>query len=172
MGKTWNGRNRRSKWRRMKLSRKVPLLIGAPTLALMVIVSALSYNTARIKLDTERTNAFLEVLSQKEKALEVWLASVKTDATVLAAGLSVQRATVAFTDGWAGIDGQAKDVLQRLYISDNPHPTGEKDKLYQATDGSDWSNAHAEFHDEFRTFQIAKGYYDLFLFDMDGNLIY
>lgn len=172
MGKAWNGRNRRSRWRRMKLSRKVPLLIGAPTLALMIIVSALSYNTARIKLDVERTNGFTEILAQKANALEVWLESAKIDASVLAAGLSVQQAMVAFTDGWTGIDGQPKEVLQRLYISENPHPTGEKDKLYQASDDSAWSNAHAEFHNEFRTFQIARGYYDLFLFDMDGNLIY
>ena len=53
-----------------------------------------------------------------------------------------------------------------------PHPTGEKDELDRAADASDYTKAHARFHPWFRTFLRERGYYDLFLFDPEGNCIY
>ena len=172
MGEVWDGRNRRNRWRRMKLTRKVPILIGVPTLCLMMAVSALSYFRAESQLTSLRSAAFQEMLSNKSTLLESWLGDVETDMKVLASGYAAQRAIERFSAGWDALPGDPMETLQRLYIADNPHPTGEKDNLYSAGDGSDWSSAHAEFHDGFRSFQLERGYYDLFLFDLDGNLIY
>lgn len=168
----WNGRNRRNRWRRMKLTRKVPLLIGVPTLALMIAVSAMSFFRAETQLTTLRNAASQELLTNKTELLENWLSSVETDMAVLVGGYATRRAIVQFSEAWQSISGDPKETLQRLYIDENPYPTGEKDKLYQADDGSDWSATHAELHESFHAFQRERGYYDLFLFDLDGNLVY
>jgi methyl-accepting chemotaxis protein len=63
-------------------------------------------------------------------------------------------------------------TLQRLYIDDNPNPTGSKENLDFAPDGSVYSTIHAQFHPWFRQFLRERGYYDIFLFDTDGNLVY
>jgi methyl-accepting chemotaxis protein len=70
----------------------------------------------------------------------------------------------------SGID--MKSELQRVYITENPHPTGEKDKLYDAKTGSLYDVIHAKYHPWFHELQQDEGYYDVFLFDADGNLIY
>ena len=53
-----------------------------------------------------------------------------------------------------------------------PTPVGEKDNLDKADDGSDYSSFHRQYHPWFRQFQRERGYYDIFLFDKDGNLVY
>ena len=61
--------------------------------------------------------------------------------------------------------------MQSRYIDANPHPTGEKHLLDSAgKDGYD-SN-HQTFHPELRKFLLDNGYYDLFLIDDAGNVIY
>lgn len=172
MAEVWNGKNRRNRWRRLKLKYKVPILIGLPTLILMIAVSALSLVTARSALYDQRDIAFNQLLQDKSDKLQDWLGQVRTDMEVLAFGLATQQAVVAFDRGWDALGQDPEQRLQQLYITDNRFPNGEKDKLEKADDGSAWSEAHGEFHLGFRNFQIARGYYDLFLFDLDGNLIY
>ncbi|MCG3268600.1 methyl-accepting chemotaxis protein [Yoonia sp. I 8.24] len=172
MTKVWNGKNRRSRWRRMKLRYKFPILVAVPTLALMIAFSTLSFVTARSELNEQRELAFTHLLNEKSKQLTVWLSSVNVDITVLAHNHGTFDALAAFGTGWQAFDGSAQDRLQQLYIYDNPSPTGEKDMLQDAADGSQWSAAHAEFHETFHRFQQERGYYDVFLFDLEGNLIY
>jgi len=56
--------------------------------------------------------------------------------------------------------------------TENPHPTGQKENLDAADDDSTYSDVHALYHPWFRQFLRERGYYDIFLFDLDGNLIY
>ncbi len=172
MAAAWDGRNRRNNWRRMKLRHKVPILIAVPTLAIMAVASAFSLFNARSALDSQRNIAFEQLILEKTEALEEWLTDVETDMVVLANGRATQEAIISFRNGWRAMEGDAEQTLQRLYITENPNPTGKKDKLMKADDGSAWSASHAEFHPGFRSFQIERGYYDLFLFDLEGNLIY
>ena len=63
--------------------------------------------------------------------------------------------------------------LKRNYITDNPFPIGEKEKLNAATDGSTWSEVHRRYHPFFRNYLKTNRYYDIFLVDPDsGHLIY
>jgi len=62
--------------------------------------------------------------------------------------------------------------LQSLYISKNPHPTGEKLKLDSADD-SLYSRVHEKHHPILRSFLEKFGYYDIFLINHEtGHIIY
>ncbi len=71
----------------------------------------------------------------------------------------------------ADVGGDPGDRLRALYIEDNPHPTGQKENLDFASDGSAYSGVHADYHPWLRTFLRDRGYYDIFLIDTDGNLV-
>jgi class 3 adenylate cyclase len=66
----------------------------------------------------------------------------------------------------------ASNYLQYYYIADNPNQVGKKEVLTAAKDGSDYSNVHARNHPIFRNLIQKFGYYDLFLIDPEGNIVY
>jgi len=62
--------------------------------------------------------------------------------------------------------------LQYHYIAHNSFPTGQKDELYQAMDGSRYSHKHERFHGVFRNYLQRFGYYDIFLVNLEGYIVY
>ena len=64
-------------------------------------------------------------------------------------------------------------ALQHAYISNNPHPLGEKDTLMQAEGSARYHRTHARYHDEIRNFLKTYSYYDIFLVELKtGNVVY
>jgi methyl-accepting chemotaxis protein len=63
-------------------------------------------------------------------------------------------------------------TLQAWYIADNPHPVGEKLNLDAAPANVAYNKVHAQYHPQVRRFLESFGYYDIFLFDNDANLVY
>ena len=68
--------------------------------------------------------------------------------------------------------GAAARYLQYWYLANNPHPTGQKDRLLKADDGSAYSTVHARFHPMFSKFVHDFGYDNLFLIDNRGDVVY
>lgn len=62
--------------------------------------------------------------------------------------------------------------LQYEYIADNPNEPEERQKLDDSGDGSQYSAFHKRYHPIFRQAVKEFGYYDLFLIDSDGNIVY
>lgn len=68
---------------------------------------------------------------------------------------------------------QAAQYLQYYYIADNPNPIGEKDRLVDPGDGSDYSEIHEKYHLIFQNLIQKFGYYDLFLINANtGDIVY
>jgi class 3 adenylate cyclase len=66
----------------------------------------------------------------------------------------------------------ASRYLQYHYIAANPYPVGKKDSLTTAKDGSEYSRVHERYHPILRSIIKKFGYYDLFLIDPSGNIVY
>jgi methyl-accepting chemotaxis protein len=71
------------------------------------------------------------------------------------------------------------EVLQRLYIANNPSAVGSRDELDRAVGSRDeldraeqYNAVHALYHKDFRKFVSDRGYCDLLLFDLSGNCLY
>jgi methyl-accepting chemotaxis protein len=66
--------------------------------------------------------------------------------------------------------------LQDAFISSNPHPLGEKEKLdtvANETDFSSYRTSHERFHPVIRQYLQEFGYYDIFLIDHEtGHIVY
>jgi signal transduction histidine kinase/CheY-like chemotaxis protein len=78
---------------------------------------------------------------------------------------------------WAGTDhylprSRAGRFLQRVYIADNPQPVRYKFRLDSAGNDTSYDRLHGRYHPRLRAFVESFGYYDLFLLDLDGNLVY
>lgn len=62
--------------------------------------------------------------------------------------------------------------LQYHYIAANPNPLGEKDKLVSSPEFSIYAPAHQRYHELFRNMPEVFGFYDVFLIDLQGNVVY
>lgn len=66
----------------------------------------------------------------------------------------------------------AARYLQYHYIAANPNPVGKKHLLNDPKDGSPYSVVHAQYHPIFRDIIEKFGYYDLFLINPEGKVVY
>ncbi|CZF78509.1 Methyl-accepting chemotaxis protein PctB [Grimontia celer] len=63
-------------------------------------------------------------------------------------------------------------LLQQAYIGLNENPLGNKHLMDKANDETTYSEVHEVYHNNYRTFLESFGYYDIFLVDNDGNVVY
>jgi methyl-accepting chemotaxis protein len=151
---------------------KIPLVMVAFLLALTVTLVFFAGSQMRDTLlkDAEAKLDISRVARTSE--LKNYLNSIAEDLVLVASNPISSEAIDAFSQAWSEIEGSPKSVLQDLYITNNPNPLGEKENLTDAGDGSSYSAVHAKYHPWFRELQRTREYYDVFLFDLDGNLIY
>ncbi len=155
-----------------KISLKLPLIM----IALVILNSAITFtitNTLSYEASIDAAKQKLLVLkSEKSQSLEGYLKSIEEDLSALSTNPFVVQALYDFSDAWYVLGGNQTKILQDLYIEKNPHPLGSKEELDYAPDGSQYSDIHKKYHPWFRHFLRLRGYYDIFLFDTDGNLVY
>ncbi len=150
--------------------------IGSVT-ALLAVVAALvtggtGYLMSRASLESAETEKLEALAASRKNALGDYLKSIDQDLRSMAANVNTRHMLKSFKSGWEAMGPDAGKKLQRLYIADNPHPTGKKENLDAANDGSLYSRMHGQFHPSVRTFLRERDYYDIFLFDPQGNLVY
>ncbi|MDG1287241.1 MAG: methyl-accepting chemotaxis protein [Rickettsiales bacterium] len=156
----------------MKVALKVPLLISFASLVCCIVVGGLAITISEKTVVTSIEDKLGAVVNAKKRTLENYLHSIQEDLETVADNHEVIAAVKQFEEAWYTLGSQQKRLLQRLYIDQNPNPVGAKENLDDAQDGSLYSEVHAEHHPWFRHVLRARGYYDIFLFDMQGNLLY
>jgi methyl-accepting chemotaxis protein len=156
----------------LSISRKVGSLLVASAVALGLAIGAISawnFNMMAFQLNHQKLEAIAE---GRRATLESYLESIQQDLVVTASNAATRDATRAFAAAYDELGENAESLLQRAYITDNPHPTGQKEELDAADTGSTYDLVHGRYHDWFRALLRARDYYDIFLFDLDGNLVY
>ncbi len=156
----------------LSLAVKLPALFILLSMAAALVVSLVLTRQAGDALHELAQEREVLVVASRTDQLQAYLASIAEDLEVTAAAPATARALAAFSAAWTAIEGDPKAELQRLFVEENPHPAGEKDKLYEAATGLAYGRVHAEHHGWFHRIQQVRGYYDLFLFDPRGNLVY
>lgn len=156
---------------RLTIAKKLPALIVAAVVISISAVGIIGYEISKFELHHESEEKLVALGAARTEALHSYLGSIEEDLKVLAANEAVQNATVAFSRAYASFSNPVS-YLQDKYIDSNPFPTGQKEKLDYAKDGSKYSSVHAAYHPWFRKVLQSRDYYDIFLVDMDGNVVY
>ncbi len=126
-------------------------------------VTAFHDGFAAIAADNQLTDA--QVQDMKQSAANYYRSAFAAE-FVKQSGRSVQVDPIL-----ARVD-DAMAVAQNYYIANNPNPLGKKDMLDKAADASKYTEAHAVFHPWLHAFQQKFGYYDVFLIDTTGRVVY
>lgn len=142
----------------------VSILVGGSLTLVFAIFAGATISEevqARLVADREARQArILEYFEEKQK-----------DLIILGNSADVRGAFYALEAGFEEFRDSPQTLI-RLYVADNPNPVGNKDELLDAGDGSDYSAAHARAHPFFRQYIRSKYFYDLFLIDLNGDIVY
>ena len=156
-----------------KLSFKIPALVF-----LAALVAGLGSSLTGMYLSTQAQHKTISrgletVAIDRALALQSYLDSIRIDLETLATSPAAYEAIVEFKKGWTEFFAKGPtEALQAAYITENPNPTGSKEELDRADGDEGYHETHAHFHPWYRAFLRAKGFYDIFLFDTNGNLVY
>ncbi|PIR34749.1 MAG: methyl-accepting chemotaxis protein [Alphaproteobacteria bacterium CG11_big_fil_rev_8_21_14_0_20_44_7] len=159
----------------VKLTKKLPGLVAISVIVTAAIIFILAYGNSSSTIEQLNREKSEALLAARKNGIETYLHSIQEDMMSLETNHHVIEAALEFQAAWDILESDGENptrYLQKLYIENNPHPLGEKENLDYAKDGSIYSQIHKKHHDWFRTTLRAKGYYDFFLFDMKGNLVY
>jgi methyl-accepting chemotaxis protein len=155
----------------MRISTKLPL---AATLFALVILSAsvaISLVQQNRILD-EQVYLKLEATADgRRNEARRFLEAIRLDARATAADMMTQQSLFGITGAWSKLGDNPAAELQKRYIDDNPNPVGEKYNLDSAKKDS-YDRAHRQGHATFLKHLKAQGYYDIFLIDAEGNIVY
>ncbi|NIZ12628.1 methyl-accepting chemotaxis protein [Phaeobacter sp. HF9A] len=159
-------------FKKLKLAWKLSLVIAVPTVALVVAAGLLNIRQNTETMEKDHRASYSSFLHDRSASVGRWLEGIQKDVVSLSVSYATQSALRELHDAWHIVEGDGSMDPRALYISENPHPAGQKDELLDAGDGSVWTQAHIRHHAGLRAYQRSRGYYDLFLFDTDGHLIY
>ncbi len=155
-----------------KLSTKLPAIVLSSALLSILALGIASYVAARGQAYSLIEGRLEAVLIAKRSELNNYLDSIEQDLRIVASNATVVTALGEFSTAWRQMGYSQTSRLQSAYIENNPHPLGEKNNLDRGDSGSSYDEVHARHHPWFHAVLQERQYYDIFLLDLDGNLVY
>jgi methyl-accepting chemotaxis protein len=161
---------RQSFW---QLSRKIPLFIALCSAfsGLLVAVFILIQIEDAQKKSLEED--FRVLTQERVQKLQDYFMGVESDLQIVAEAPMTKKAQLAFSRAWKMMDDAPVETLRRRFIDQNPYPAGEKQKLvFQNDDMTAYGQVHKAYHPWFANFAQKRGVADIFLVNMDGDVVY
>lgn len=168
-----NSTNKKSMLLKFKqISMKLPLVIIAAAAISALSAGGLGYYEINVLVDEAVDERVETILNGQKRSIGNYFHEVEKDIHYKLISYETQHALEDFTHAWQAMGETAQETLQKAYITDNPNKLGEKEKLHQGTNNTTYDIVHGKHHEIFTEFVKTRGYYDLFLFDLKGNIIY
>lgn len=156
----------------LRISYKLPLAVAGAALLVGVGVGIGSYQIGSSTVDRMSEEKLETLAVSRQHEVERFMHRMETDIKLYADDPATQEALVEFSAGFNQLGSDAARFLQQSYIATNPNPAGEKHLLDRAAGTFTYNETHDHYHHFFREVAVEKKYYDLFLFDTEGRLIY
>ena len=155
----------------VNISKKLPIAAAILTLITVGVTSVTSYMVASEYLSLKSDEKLQSIADGRRNQVESYLDSIEIDIRRMSTDEQAASAFIRMFQSWSMMSGNKTVELQKRYITDNPNPLGEKHKLDTAgVDGYDKS--HKKYHNYLRDFIEHQGYYDLFLINDSGDVVY
>lgn len=155
-----------------KFSLKTRLLVfvfGITFFVTVVLAVVFTYFSTNVIEEEVESQLEASGLSKKEQ-IQKYFAEKNKDIQILASTLDVKLAASSLQEGFKELKNPK--ILQKLYIDNNPFPKGKKDEFVKAEDKSSYSEEHGKYHPFFQKYIKTKSFYDLFIIDLEGNIVY
>lgn len=155
----------------LRIGTKLPFVITFLVAASIAVMSFLAAQSTQTLIRNGAVEKLHGAAVLKADAVTVLLETIDRDLRLHAELPHTVAALKELSRAFKAID-DPEGQLQRIFISENEFPAGQKNQLVKANTGSSYGFYHAGFHPYFDDLQNEMSYYDVFLFDLSGNVIY
>ena len=157
------------------VSLKLSLLVSIAAITSVTLVATFATLSSRSAFLASANKQMVAAQESLSRQLVAQMSSYSDEISFFAETASVKDALVQFTQSYAELDaqtGNSQSTLQRLYASGSQYPLGERQFLFNANDGSTYSETHQEWHGYFDLIVERSELYDIFLLNAEGELVY
>lgn len=155
----------------MLLSKKLPIAAAILTIFALAIASIAAIFIASGSLEKASYEKLSAIADGRRNQLDTYLGNIEKELVTVSARKDFASAMRSFDKTWAKIEGKPESELQNRYIHNNSHPIGEKQKLITANVDS-YDASHKRYHERFRELQQSNNYYNVFLMNLKGDVVY
>ena len=132
-----------------------------------------SYLIAKSSTEAKIYESLGSASESRARALEEFGQEMKSHITLLASMGDYRSAIHQLSRAWETTVGlSSASSIRNAYLDDNPYEPASRDLLDDADDGSRYSAVHVQFHPLLRRLSQGMGYYDMFLINTDGVIVY
>ncbi len=155
----------------MKIYQKLLFSTVGISIISIGLTSVISLQIFVSRLNVMNEEQLLFSADARKHEFQQLLDSIRLDVGSLGENPAVASMFGPLRDKFLLLGNEATDILHQRYITDSPHPVGQKHQLMSAgVDGYD--HVHAQVHPFLKSHLEMAGFYDIFLIDTDGNVIY
>ncbi|ODT83472.1 MAG: hypothetical protein ABS76_03675 [Pelagibacterium sp. SCN 64-44] len=160
--------------RQIKLALKLPAMVVGIALVTGASLGLAAYFSSDAVVTAQAEQRLGAASDNANAALAAYLGEVASDLTLFAGRKDVSGALMAFAGAYKSLaaQGDPADLLQKAYITDNPHPPADRKLLESSNSLLVYDLNHRPQHTEFRALLETRGYTDVFLFDTEANNVY
>lgn len=156
----------------MPMRIKLPLLMCAIAVITGLVVGLSAITTATTQGEKNAAEDFKRILITRDEKIAAAFEGYEDSLTLAAKNPYITQALRDFSAGRRDFGENPAPVMQSLYIQGNPNKLGERHALNDAQDGSSYSAAHRSYHPYFSDFTRENEFYDIFLIDAEGSIVY
>ncbi len=141
--------------------------------AITVIAAGWTIMTSvRRDLTQEAERELFLFMSLRSATLEATLQQLRSEMALWSDTGRLKESLGRYTAAWDRLGADAGERLHRLYVEENPLPDDQRHLLNDAGDGSEYTALHAERQPGVDEFLEIHRYYDVFMTDERGNVVY
>lgn len=153
-------------------SKSFAISLASLMLLATLITSIYFYYQQRQQAIDKASEQLTLLLDLRHSAIKRFFDTMQSEILFWSEDDSLRDSVLAILRGWRELGAGASKTLRQHYIENNPHPTGEKHKLDTVKDGSKYSLIHAAIQQRTQAFIKYRHYYDVFIIDPNGNVVY
>ena len=157
---------------KLRLKHKIPLLVVSVIIISSAILGGGTYILAKNQLEEAINGKLGAVLDARQLSITSYLGGMRDDLERNArTNPNVASALVTMLDGWSDVEDDAKNILHKSFITENPKPDA-RHELIRGTEGSYYSITHGQIHRQFLDMYSSGNFADILLVSPEGNVIY
>jgi len=160
----------------LKIAQKLPLALVGAALAVGVGIGVAGYLIGLSTVQSQREQSMLASVESASSTVADYFDTVEGDLRLFTTRddtiKAIDNMTRSFGEMKSGMGDGAAALYQKAYVSGNPDPA--QGWLMESAGGvaGSYDRQHERFHAGFRALLVERAYADIFLLNLDGDLIY